>query len=976
VSASSDQGASSFGPRAFVAMKRGELAVGEVSGPTEPSQGARAMLAAATPDVAANSRAPNPKASSRPSTGFIVSSGVRAEAAPEEDERVRRSAGAGGGGGARSGRMAKRGFSPLADPTAAAQAPSSRSSIDKTRGLASGSQAAVIKLASFASGRSRMGALVRYQSREGEIPLEREDGTKVEGTAALNALVAQWAEETAGPEPSKDVLFFTVTVSDSRTPDAVRAAVGSVLTGHKYAWRIEEDESQTRVHIVTSAASSERDDAGRPGRIFDNNKSIGALHDRLDAAFDATVKLDERGWAHGTEGAARYLCRLTSDGRKPAVTSTSRIVDSHEANLEVALSWKRDLRSREPRDTAHIILSAKAGTPREAFVDAARATLAHEFAGHKYAFALHTDKRHVHVHAIVRMDNARGERVHPNIGDFQRWRETLAEEARHRHIPMEELRRFEQANSPAYKLKDVSMAERGDATKAQHQRLHAAGRTWNLAKGVWEQTERGVHVPSREEGRRRANDSAHQWRALTQVPLFGAEPPVSSDAIRLYRSENATAHRKATPLFAIDRAKAESMATSRDATLWYVDVPNSRLNEIKPSRSDPTDVFVVSAALAAERRDIPRQSDDTMLILATERARRAAIEGSGAEIARLGQQLGNPAMRTAENLTATRTSLEALFNEALPHLPEADRAGWSKQKTDMLAATDRLIATNRRLEAKRANIQGETFDQPRAREVGSAFSPELKGGEVHYSRRNPATNKFEVAFVDKGNQIDVHDWTHRESILAAMKLSSQKWDAITVNGSDSYKTKVVELAVEHGFTISNPDLQEKIRLEQQRVAQHREPNAPVVQGQAASDIGAQSSPGSKAENQVSAQSPPLAPTPGETQIALDQIRHQTEREATLETRQAIEARRHGETTPASGTVEHPYRSGQEARTARDAARAMENNPNQPGPAEPGQSEKVQELAREQKSYLEQARIHNEEEAAKTRNEDKTREEER
>jgi hypothetical protein len=309
-------------------------------------------------------------------------------------------------------------------------------------------------------------------------------------------------------------------------------------------------------------------------------------------------------------------------------------------------------------------------------------------------------------------------------------------------------------------------------------------------------------------------------------------------------------------------------------------------------------------------------------------------------------------------------------------LPEADRAGWSKQKTDMLAATDRLIATNRRLEAKRANIQGETFDQPRAREVGSAFSPELKGGEVHYSRRNPATNKFEVAFVDKGNQIDVHDWTHRESILAAMKLSSQKWDAITVNGSDSYKTKVVELAVEHGFTISNPDLQEKIRLEQQRVAQHREPNAPVVQGQAASDVGAQSSPGSKAENQVSAQSPPLAPTPGETQIALDQIRYQTEREATLETRQAIEARRHGETTPASGTVEHPYRSGQEARTARDAARAMENNPNQPGPAEPGQSEKVQGLAREQKSYLEQARVHNEEEAAKTRNEGKTHEEER
>ncbi len=64
------------------------------------------------------------------------------------------------------------------------------------------------------------------------------------------------------------------------------------------------------------------------------------------------------------------------------------------------------------------------------------------------------------------------------------------------------------------------------------------------------------------------------------------------------------------------------------------------------------------------------------------------------------------------------------------------------------------------------------------------------------------------------------------------------------------------------------------------------------------------------------------------------------------------------------------------RTLRVTPRAMEDAPNQQGRAEPGQSEKVQELAREQKSYLDQARIHNEEEAAKSRREDKTNEEER
>src|SRR5271163_5259891 len=101
---------------------------------------------------------------------------------------------------------------------------------------------------------------------------------------------------------------------------------------------------------------------------------------------------------------------------------------------------------------------------------------------------------------------------------------------------------------------------------------------------------------------------------------------MSYGAIRLYRTENSATQPKTSLLFTRDRAKAESMATSKDARLWYVDVPKSRRSEIKPSRSDPTEIFVVGAALASERRGIPRQSDDRVRVSATERARRAAIE--------------------------------------------------------------------------------------------------------------------------------------------------------------------------------------------------------------------------------------------------------------------------------------------------------------------------------------------------------------
>ena len=50
----------------------------------------------------------------------------------------------------------------------------------------------------------------------------------------------------------------------------------------------------------------------------------------------------------------------------------------------------------------------------------------------------------------------------------------------------------------------------------------------------------------------------------------------------------------------------------------------------------------------------------------------------------------------------------------------------------------------------------------------------------------------------------------RESILAALQLSAQKWGTISVRGDDQFKRTCVELAAEHGFKIVNPELQRAI----------------------------------------------------------------------------------------------------------------------------------------------------------------------
>ncbi len=381
-------------------------------------------------------------------------------------------------------------------------------------GLATGSQASVVKLASYGAGSVRAGALMNYQSHKGELGLEREDGTLVFGKQAVGDLAAQWRDEAEEREPSNDVLSFTLTFSSqAATPEHVREALGDALSGHAFAWRMEE----TQIHVVIVAASAERGESGKLERIYPNEKSLARLHDRIGGALNVETSRSEPRWAHGVEGATTELASLTKGGQIAAETPGGLAIDEAagrlflqrtrvaadakakgvNANLELAKSWERGMRSQGRRDFAHVILSAKAGTDQEAFMDAARATLAKEFSGHEYVFVMHTNRQHIHVHAAVRLTDAEGKKIDPRIADFGRWRSTLAEEARERHIPMESVRRFDQAHAPGYKLKDVNMVERGIAPEAARRRIERV-------------KNKEIHRPTRPEGRHRAAEAARQ----------------------------------------------------------------------------------------------------------------------------------------------------------------------------------------------------------------------------------------------------------------------------------------------------------------------------------------------------------------------------------------------------------------------------------------------------------------------------------
>ncbi len=147
--------------------------------------------------------------------------------------------------------------------------------------------------------------------------------------------------------------------------------------------------------------------------------------------------------------------------------------------------------------------------------------------------------------------------------------------------------------------------------------------------------------------------------------------------------------------------------------------------------------------------------------------------------------------------------------------PYPDLEQWQRmQKSPELAELWRHRAS----EPQR--IEGDRGEPPTPRDI-RAYQPEIHGQQVHYTRKNEAGEGGGVSFVDKGKSIEINDWRSRDTTLAALQLSAQKWGSFTVTGNDEYKAMCAKLAAEHGFKITNPELQESIQQERQRIQQER-----------------------------------------------------------------------------------------------------------------------------------------------------------
>ncbi|SEI20143.1 hypothetical protein SAMN05216228_105410 [Rhizobium tibeticum] len=420
-------------------------------------------------------------------------------------------------GGAKRGRpsaglRAGNGFGP--------REPSMRS---RFASLASGSQPAVVKMASFGGG-NRLGAMIGYISRNGDVVVENERGQQLRGRNELSTIRGEWDHLMKNRAESRDIGSFVVEVKEQFDPasdihEQARAILNRGLGDRMFAFAASPRTGDKGFTI--EGVTVLRDSMGE--RLTGDGNASAIVQGRLDGDEGEQIVATAfrfTGYGNGTDYGSARLCDLVSRYQGAVYDEQGGVIaDTSQAGDVVQLTWRGGLHSRKPRDIMHVILSARAGTDVQAFRAAARGFLAQEFAGYRYVFSLHDPSRdpkpeeaggkrpHVHAHAIVAMRSDAGDRIETTIPVFRRWRVTMAEKARAHGISMEMTDRRERASAAAYSKNQVRPTNRHGRTE------HEA--TSEAAKRRYDAKRSDRHSFTQTERSRRYTDFAkQQWEAL------------------------------------------------------------------------------------------------------------------------------------------------------------------------------------------------------------------------------------------------------------------------------------------------------------------------------------------------------------------------------------------------------------------------------------------------------------------------------
>lgn len=426
---------------------------------------------------------------------------------------------------------------------------------------------AVVKLVSFASGATRATATAHYVQRE-EVPLETQDGQVLRTREAVTAELQRWAESFEQRAPSQDAVAVRVAVAglnDSAVDrEHLEQTVAAVFAGHLHAHRIAVLAGgliEARAVLVLAGrgpdARAERfrvveQRVGQEGEGFLLRRFEAKSHAAMAARAESigvpphALSLEPGLPAHGVDGLTQRLNRVAGQGRLQR-SDGGMVANALEAR-STALAWKQELRSQTPRDTMHLVISAKADVDPEMFRAAARAWLAEEFSDRTYMFAVHTDRAqsdagrgHIHAHAIVALRSATGEKLHPNRQTFAAWRQGWAMAAQAHGLAIAAMGAMERASSQSYGARDKAIVQAADHPRPGREArdLGYAERPANQAmianarRRIAQARANPIRFPRSEEQRAAANEGLRAWRLVAEADPQNIEARRMADRMAL-----------------------------------------------------------------------------------------------------------------------------------------------------------------------------------------------------------------------------------------------------------------------------------------------------------------------------------------------------------------------------------------------------------------------------------------------------------
>ena len=233
----------------------------------------------------------------------------------------------------------------------------------------------------------------------------------------------------------------------------------------------------------------------------------------------------------------RHLNYIGRRGDLELETDDGERIQGRDAGQQLVEDWDLDLdedrrdadlasvSGRAPKLVHKIMLSMPPGTPAKGVLAAARNFAREEFAlKHRYAFVLHTDEPHPHVHLVVKAVSENGMRLNIRKATLREWRREFARHLREQGIEANATERAVRGEIRTQKTDGIYRATlRGDST-------HTRARTESVASDLLNgdlQVERGKSTLI---GTRKEIDRG--WRATGDILIAQGYPELAAELHR------------------------------------------------------------------------------------------------------------------------------------------------------------------------------------------------------------------------------------------------------------------------------------------------------------------------------------------------------------------------------------------------------------------------------------------------------------